>query len=309
MIKGIIFALTACFIWGMIFIIPRFMQGFDAFETALGRHFIFGLLSVCLFLFSWKTAKTASLKMWKAAFLYSLVANIIYYSCVVFSVRYSSPAIAALIQGMSPIVIAFYGNWKEKACNFRDLIFPTVLILFGLVLINIPAFQQSWSGDYLLGISAAFLALIAWSWFVVANAVFLREHAQVKIQDWVTLMGTATFVWAVILGTVYEFSQGSHSWARFVTPSSELAFFIGGCLILGIVCSWLGNFLWSKASTLLPISLAGQLSVFETIFGVVFVYIVQGEMPVYLEMTGICIILAAILYGVNLFSEAEAPAM
>ena len=55
--------------------------------------------------------------------------------------------------------------------------------------------------------------------------------------------------------------------------------FLIGCATLGLLCSWVGASLWNKASVFLPVSLAGQLMIFETIFGVLFVYMLNQQMP------------------------------
>lgn len=50
MFKGIAFALSACFIWGLIFIIPQFMSSFSSIEIALGRYWFYGGISLLLLL-------------------------------------------------------------------------------------------------------------------------------------------------------------------------------------------------------------------------------------------------------------------
>ena len=87
--------------------------------------------------------------------------------------------------------------------------------------------------------------------------------------------------------------------------NDELKRFLIGSSILGLICSWVGAFLWNKASLHLPVSLAGQLTVFETIFGVLFVYIVDRAVPSILESVGIVILLIAIVYGIRKFAKKK----
>jgi drug/metabolite transporter (DMT)-like permease len=307
--KGIIFALAACFVWGLIFIIPYYIQGFDTFEIALGRHFFYGSLSTVLLVVFWKRLKSIfSWRLGVRALIYALIANIIYYSCVVCAARYSSPSIAALVLGVSPLILACVGNWRERHCSFSQLIIPTILLLTGLVLINLPLFEATeWQSDYLLGVLAACVALVAWCWYVIANALFLK-NSSVTAGEWSTLMGAATFVWVLVLGCSYECWLGVEHCHRFITPSSELALFVSGCLVLGVICSWLGAYFWNTASNYLPIALAGQLTIFETIFGVLFVYAVQQAWPLYTEMIGIVLMLAAVTYGMTVFSIGKRAA-
>ncbi len=73
----------------------------------------------------------------------------------------------------------------------------------------------------------------------------------------------------------------------------------------GVFCSWMGTFLWNKASESLPVSFAGQLTIFETIFGLLFFYLLQNKLPPIQEIIGVTLMLAAILYGMNIFITKE----
>ncbi len=123
MFKGVLFALAACFIWGLIFIIPEYISGFDSFEIALGRHFINGFIS-CLFLIlqGGVSLKIFNAPVWKKAFLFSLICNIGYYTCLVISIKYASPAIAALIVELAPLSFLFMEIGLQKVCQYKLLI-------------------------------------------------------------------------------------------------------------------------------------------------------------------------------------------
>lgn len=304
MLKGTFFGITACLIWGLIFVVPSFIEGFSPFEIALGRHFVNGSIS-CLFLvlFGGFTLPKFPLSVWKKAFLFSLIVNVGYYTCLVVSVTHSSPTIAALITGLSPIVISFYGNWMQKEYNFKTLIFPSVLILAGLLLINLPFLLNEEISDdkpyYILGVLGACASMIAWSWYVVSNARFLKTNPEIHSTNWSTLLGITTLIWVVTLGLIYELWLGAEHWEKFMTPSPMLWNYIAGCLLLGILCSWVGTFLWNKASGLLPVSYAGQLTIFETLFGLLFFYLSVQEFPSMIEFAGASLMLVAIIYGMN----------
>jgi drug/metabolite transporter (DMT)-like permease len=311
LVKGIICALAACLVWGLIFVIPYYIHGFDSFETALGRHFVYGSLSLILLLgFNSHKLREYSRALWGRAFLFALVANIVYYSCVVCGVRYSSPSITALILGVSPVVIAFYGNWQERQCHTGKLVLPAFCLLIGLAMVNWPVFQeQQFNYDYLVGIAMSCIATVAWCWFVVANALFLKKNPEIAPAEWSTLVGTATLFWVLALGIGYEAWHGAEYWQRLITPSAELASLVMGCLILGIVCSWFGASLWNTASANLPIALAGQLTIFETVFGVLLDYGLQQKLPPTIELSGMVLMVGAIMYSIYLFQDSSADAV
>lgn len=306
MLKGIIFALAACFIWGLIFIVPQFMDGFSPIEIAIGRYSFYGIISCCLLL-KGRLQGTCQypLSIWARALYFSLMSTFIYYVCVILSLRYSTPAICALILGISPITIAFYGNWKQKECSFRSLILPSILILVGLVIINAPHFTNNNSSlEFGMGLLCSALALIAWSWYVVANSKFLKTNPHVVSDDWATLIGVSTIFWVAICGLCLGiFFRDQLEIEKYVEFKPEMINFLIGSAILGILCSWVGGFLWNRASFHLPVSLAGQLTIFETIFGLIFVYILAQTLPAQLELLGIVLLLGSVMYGIRLFTK------
>lgn len=306
MYNGIAFALGACFIWALVFVVPQFIEGFSSIEFALGCYLFFGLVSSCILLKRrLQGACRYSLSIWTKALYFSLMSTIVYYTSVVFALRYSSPAICALILGISPITIAFYGNWKQKECSFKTLVLPSILILVGLVLINAPHFSASESPvSYTIGLLWTLVALIAWSWFVVANSEFLKDNPEIASSDWATLIGVATLFWAAACSIIlWVFFEGQLHLYKYVTPGPELTRFIIGSAIIGLLCSWLGAFLWNRATYYLPVSLAGQLTIFETIFGVLFVYVIDQHVPPQIEFFGIALLLSAIVYGIRSTSQ------
>lgn len=300
MLKGIFFALGACLIWGLIFVIPQFMTGFSAIEVALGRYFLYGLVSSAIFL---KGRLNHPRSTWFKALYFSLIATIGYYTAVVLALRYSSPAVCALTLGLSPVTIAFYGNWREREISFKRLILPSLLILSGLTIINIPHLNAGPSlFSYGVGLGFSFFALALWSWYAVANSRFLKENPKVSSSDWSTLIGVSTLLWVILLATLlalfFKLETG-----KYFTYSKELRNFLIGSAVLGFLSSWVGAFLWNQASVRLPVSLAGQLTIFETIFGALFVYLISQSAPPMVEIVGIAILFAAIFYGIKSFGS------
>jgi drug/metabolite transporter (DMT)-like permease len=306
MLKGIVFALAACFIWGLIFIVPQFMDGFSAVEIAIGRYTFFGTISILLLLKAWlQNTCRYPLAIWFKALYFAVASSFGYYICLVLGLRYSSPAICALILGISPISIAFYGNWKQKECSFKSLILPSILIFVGLVIINYPHFIESDSpSNYALGLLCAFCSLMIWSWYVVANSKFLKDHPEVLSSDWSTLMGVSTMFGVAIMALFFGiFVADQEIMEKYKTFNPALVNFLLGSATLGFMCSWVGGFLWNRASVYLPVALAGQMTIFETIFGLIFVCLLEQRVPPYMECFGIALLLTAIVFGIRLFSK------
>lgn len=302
MLKGIVFAIVACLIWGLIFVIPELIKDFSILEIVLGRYFFYGMISVFFLLKNISFGKFRySLSIWKMAIFYSLLSTVGYYSCVVMALKYTPPSICALILGISPITISFYGNWRQKECSYKSLFIPSLLVLIGLCIMNLPHLSESTSlSKDLFGLSCSLIALTIWSWFAVANARFLKLYSHVTMSDWTTLMGVAALFWVAIFGAILWFFYGEATTInKYFTWSQGLGDFLMGTAILGLFCSWLANYLWNKASQHLPISIAGQLLIFETIFGLIFICCIQHRFPPKLECLGIGLFLLAIFIGIR----------
>lgn len=308
-LKGTLYAIGACFIWGLIFVVPLYMESFTPIEIALGRYLSYGSISsLILFRAYFQGGCRYPLSVWTRALCYSFICSIGYYTFVILAMRYSTPAICTLILGICPIAIAFYGNWRQKECSYRSLMMPSVLIAIGLVVINVPYILETPSpSTYLLGLVCALWALVAWSWYVVANSAFLKKNPHVDSGDWSTLMGVGTMFWVLNLGILSPFFfEDQLDWNKYFEPGPELYSFLIGSAILGILCSWVGGFLWNRASFYLPVSLAGQLTIFETLFGVSFVYMFEQRLPPKMEFLGVAFLLSAIIYGIRVSAKGKA---
>lgn len=305
MFLGFFFALAACFLWGTIFVVPQSLAEFSLMEVALGRYAAYGLLSLGLFLFKGPLYffKRYPLKIWTMAFTFALVANIVYYIGVVIGLRYATPPITVLVVGLCPILAALYGNWEVKETPFRNLTLPCLAIGFGIFLVNFTEINEGAHGfdfkEYLIGITGAIVALVSWSWFAVKNAQFLKANTEMPRTDWATLIGVASLFWATLLTIFLSIGQTPLiDVAKFTTLCPSFYKFLIGMTILGVVCAWLGCFLWNHASTLLPLSIMGPFIIFETIFGLTFVFIYESRFPSYLESFGIISMLAGISLAV-----------
>lgn len=300
MIKGLILGLSACLIWSLIFIVPGYMEGFGTVEIALGRYLFYGIISLPFFLIARVKGRCRyPLALWIKVAFFSFMCTFGYYLFMVFALRCSGTSICALISGVSPITIAFYGNWRQKEVKFKSLLIPSALIFLGLLAINAPQLTTSDTASYYwIGVLSAFCSVASWTWYVVANARFLRTHPDIEHVDWATLIGVGGLCWTVILGGLYVFFGPGINFAKFAEPAM-LTKFLTGCAILGFFCSWVGASLWNRSSVLIPVSLAGQLTIFETIFAVVLSYILQQALPPPLESVGILLFLTAIGYSMR----------
>ncbi|MDB6081790.1 MAG: putative EamA-like transporter family protein [Chlamydiia bacterium] len=307
--KYILYALLACSVWGLIFILPKLAESSAFMGSSLAKYVFGGLFALLFAIKLWRSSTCPQLFPYiKKAFWFALISNITYYSFLMLSFRYATPTVSALIIGISPISIAYYGNWRARESS-QHLILPSILIFVGLVLVNIPYFDATDNTtsryDYLAGLLSAFGALISWSWYVVSNTRFLKAHPTISSGDWATFIGLATSCWILFLGAIVWLFSTLFPGSQESSMTPEMQTFLLGSITFGLFCSWVGLFLWNKASKHLPVSLVGQLTIFETIFGLFFVSLVEKRVPSSIEVIGIALMLAAIVYGVRGLSTAD----
>lgn len=310
MVKGIAFALAACSVWGLLYVIPQFLNGFSTIEITLGCYLFYGLISLGIFIADRSRGRCHYPRaIWYKASYFSLISTIIYYTSVVLALRYATPATCALIMGTSPIVIAFWGNFKRKVIRNRRLILPSIMMVLGIIVLNFPQFNSDHSpANYFLGLFFGFVGLASWGWYVVKNSQFLKENPDVHSGDWSTLVGVATLGWVVLTALITWLFFSEHVNAhKFLLFDQALAQYTIGCAILGLICTWLAAFFWNRASIMLPVPLLGQLAIFETLFGLFYVYTYDLRLPSPIESMGISLLLGAVIYSIRLLGQAQKP--
>jgi len=308
---GLFYAISACFVWGMIFVIPEFLPDFTGVEIVLGRYLIYGILSCALFFRKgFSRVHLIPKKAWGMAFAFALLSNILYYLGIVAGVRFVSAPLTVLVIGMAPILIALYGNWHAREIPFVKLIFPCLGMAIGLVLINIAEVDWTFTAYsiqlYVLGVLGVFVGLFGWSWYAVHNARFLKRNPHIPSMEWSSIIGVCTLIWALAMGFLFAFVLHKDvEISKFIHWSSGTFRFLVGVLILGVICSWLGCYLWNRASVYLPVSLMGPFLIFESLFGLLFVYSVDSRFPSLLEVIGVVSMLAGILLSVHIFRRQK----
>ena len=278
--------------WGTVFLAPKVLAGFSPFELTVARYLVYGLVSALLLAPRWQKVTGAITRTeWMALVRLSLMGNIVYYIFVAAAVQLGGVAVASLIVGLLPVLVTLLGSRDLGALPLRHLAAPLTIIALGIVLINADLFGAAPSGDPLLkgmGVLCAVVALFSWGFYAVHNSRWLMRVHHVSSQDWSLLTGIVTGALALVLA-VPAFALGqSHS-------SHDWQVFWGFNLVLAVGASVIGNALWNAASRLLPLTLSGQMIIFETLFALLYGFIWEQRLPRPLELMAI----AALVIGVS----------
>ena len=64
---------------------------------------------------------------------------------------------------------------------------------------------------------------------------------------------------------------------------------------VAVLCSVIGNALWNHASRALPLTLMGQMIVFETLFAALYGFLWEGRWPTGLESAALVLLVAGVV--------------
>ncbi|WP_437970715.1 DMT family transporter [Sorangium sp. So ce260] len=305
-LSGVLLGVAVNFIWGLAFLVPYALPSVDPISITVGRYGTYGVLSAVLLLTrSRRVLSVMNARDWLWALGLAFAGNAGYYAVLVLSIRHAGVPVAALIVGSLPVTMAVYGNWIGRELDVRRLIPPLSLILGGLIAMNgyklVNAPSPSASRDLVMGIVYAMSALGLWTWYGVQNAHYLKRRSQVQGADWSAAIGVGTL--ALTLGALPVLMiAGTWSPERALAElgaSGKFPAFLAGSLLLGVVVSWLATVMWNIAARKLPVSLAAQLIVFETVSSVIYASILDGAPPAMFELLCISAILLGVLLGIR----------
>ncbi len=323
MLVGVLAALGAGALWGLIFIVPLLLGDYPAVVLAFGRYIAFGLLAVGLAWFDRRALARLTRADWVEATKLAVVGNLLYYSTLAAAIQSSGAPVPTMIIGTLPVVIAISANLLESrqsasvdAVRWRRLLLPLAIILAGLVAVQfgpagaIAGLRGDAGWNYLFGLLLACAAVACWTWYPIRNSRWLRARPAGLSRAWATAQGLATLPVALLTAfgfalwqTAFQPGEGGYTW-----PFGPRPFvFVTLMLVTGLAASWLGTLLWNTASQRLPAALAGQLIVFETLAALLYAFIWYARWPSLHELVGIGLLITGVVLGVKVFRRSRTP--
>lgn len=294
---GIGSGLAAGSLWGLVFLAPELAYGFTPLQMSVGRYLAYGAFALALLAPQWRR-RVAPLRRadWMNLLWLSLVGNVAYYVMLVAAVRWAGVAATSLIIGLLPVVVTVVGSREKGATPLASLVPALLLGATGVALIGVQALRREGPTDVghgiwdrFLGLGAAAGALAAWSAYAVGNSRALERLPDVSARDWSLLTGVVTGGLAAILSVpAFLFDapvHPGHDWLRFWSVSAAVA--LGASII--------GNAFWNRASRHLPLTMIGQMIIFETLFALLYGFIWRHCLPTALEVGATVALVASVL--------------
>jgi drug/metabolite transporter (DMT)-like permease len=319
MTLGVLFALAAGLMWGLVFVAPLLLPSDPPALLAVGRYLAFGLIALPLAWLDRKRLLQLTRSDWWQALKLSLIGNLLYYTCLAAAIQHAGAPLPTMIIGTLPVVIAISSNlWlgEGERLAWSRLVPSLLLIGAGIACVNVVELEHLRSAAvqgtapslraYVEGAGLAVLALICWTIYPMLNARWLRQHRDRSPSTWATAQGLATLPLALIgylvLVGLSLAAAATHPASTDVSTlllGATPARFILLMLAMGLFASWLGTLCWNEASQRLPTALSGQLIVFETLAALAYALVLRGEAPPLLTLVGAALLMAGVVWALR----------
>lgn len=290
---GIGCGIAAGALWGLVFLAPELARDFTPLQLAAGRYLAYGLFAAVLVVPRWRGlwAGLGRAEGWALVRL-SLLGNILYYALLATAVQVGGMAMTSLVIGFLPVAVTLIGSRDQDAVPIRRLVPSLVLGAAGILCIGWDSLGGAASGPrtaQMLGLACAVGALVSWTAYAVGNSRWLGRLHHVSAHDWSLLTGVVTGLLAVVLAVpAFLMGQDHHdtgAWLHFTGVVAGVAIF----------ASIVGNALWNRMSRLLPLTLTGQMILFETLFALLYGFLWEQRLPTVMEIAAIVCVIGSVL--------------
>ena len=292
-VLGVASGVAAGALWGLVFIAPQVVGAFGPLQLAAGRYLTYGIFALALVAPAWRRLREElGRREWLALAWLSLLGNTLYYIFLAAAVQLGGVAMTSLVIGFLPVAVTIIGSRDSGAVPLSRLAPSLLLSAAGILCIGWETLVRADAdalGTQALGLACAFGALASWTAFAVGNARWLGRLDRISPHDWSLLIGVVTGAQALLLlPPALLFDPVAHSaaeWLRFGAICSGIAIF----------SSIVGNGLWNRMSRLLPLTLVGQMILFETLFALLYGFLWDRRGPSVFEAAAIILVCASVL--------------
>ena len=304
---GVLCGVVAGAMWGTIFVLPAWLAAFSPLELALGRYLAYGLIMLALL----APRLSGLLKRLTRAdcmvlLRHALAGNIVYYLLLSFGVQLAGVAAASLVIGLLPLSVTLVGRRDHGSVPLRRLAWPLLVVIAGMVCINVEVFTGARTARAglaapALGMLCALGALLCWTWYAVDNARFLKRNARFTSAEWSGLYGISTGAIALAIAAVTGLAAlGAGGLGA---PGRDWLRFWSLIVLVATAASVIGNQLWNMASRRVPVTLSGQLLLFEVLFGLLYGFLYHRQTPRPLEWLAILLLVVGVAWSVWLHAR------
>lgn len=303
---GIAYGAGAGALWGLVFLAPELVRGFGPLQLSAGRYACYGLIAAALIAPRWRAIRGfVSRRQWVNLFWLALAGNTLYYILLSAAVQMGGIAMTSLVIGFLPVAVTVIGSRDRGAVPLGRLLPSLSLCALGALCIGWQALVAPAAGSpgrQAVALACAVGALVSWTAFAVGNARCLARLHEVSAHDWNLLTGLVTGAQSLVLiplaFALESTGQGAAEWTRFAAVSVAVA----------VLASMLGNACWNRMSRLLPLTLVGQMILFETLFALVYGWMWERRAPTLAETLALGCVVSSVLSCLAAHRRTGGPA-
>lgn len=292
-LTGLACGMGAGALWGLVFLAPKLIGEFSPLHLTIGRYLCYGLIALTLASHRWRSLMArVSRGQWVRLCWLAFAGNTLFYLLVSVAVQTSGIATTSLVMGFVPVTVTVIGSRDKGSVPFRKLLLSLLLCAAGTVCIGWQALMEQTTNSpdkHVIGILCAVGALVSWTTYAVGNARAMQSLEQVTAYEWNLLIGLITGLQSIaIIPLAFILEPGQHSlddWTQLAAVSIGLA----------VLASIIGNALWNRMSHLLPLTLVGQMIVFETLFAMIYGFLWEYRLPMPLELAALAFVVLGVL--------------
>ena len=313
MISGVLYALLAGMMWGLIFVGPLIVPEYPAILQSTGRYLALGLIALPLAWLGRARLRQLSRQDWGTALALTMMGNLIYYVCLASAIQRTGAPVSTMIIGTLPVVIPVFANLlyshRDGKLAWSKMAPALVCTALGLICVNIAELRHGQADvdlwRYGSGIVLAFISVACWAWYALRNARWLRENPDKHPMMWATAQALVTLPVSLIGDLLACY------WLNIQTPDFSLPsgprplVFISLMVAIAVLCSWVGALCWNVASQRLPTVILGPLIVFETLAGLLYTFLIRQQMPPLMTLSGIALLVVGVVIAVR--AKPEKP--
>ena len=293
-LNGLACAVAAGALWGLVFLVPELARDFSPLQIAAGRFGVYGLIATGLLLPRWRRLRSElALRDWWALSRLSLLGNTLYFVLLANAVQRGGIAMASLVIGFLPVAVTVIGSREQDALPLRRLAPSLLCGLAGVGCIAWESLRAGPAADGLVGLLCAVGALASWTAYAVGNSRHLLRLPRVSAHDWNLAYGVTTGLQALLLlPLAWLLDDRQHlatDWWRLLAISTGIA----------LAASIGGNAFWNRMSRLLPLTMVGQMILFETLFALLYGFLWEQRLPTPWEAGAMVLVVASVLFCVH----------
>ncbi|WOG29705.1 DMT family transporter [Endozoicomonas sp. 8E] len=301
--RGVVYSLLSGALLGSLIILPGWMSEYSAIELVAGRFAVFGLWVFIIVLFRREIIKRVQQGGIMPWIWVALLTNLLYYLFLIISIRSLGGVFACILIAALPMI--FQKCFLERNAA-GQLTTPLLLLIGALFLLISQKFDQSYPGSHeqsmVIGLLWLMLASICWLAGTRIQLSMATERPDIDPSDRYLLTGLGSIL---ALPMIYPLTWLNHPELTLFPggiANIDWTCFLGGVLVAGVLATGLARICRHKAVAHNSDSGFYSYTTLEALFGVLFVFMLEGRTPNNQEWA----VIAILVWGMALFYRNQA---